>query len=146
MYTSGSSGVPKGVTILNSAIPAAVAGASSIVGEYLSPNDRLLAYPPLAHIIEFVFENASMFWVPHWAMGHRRRLPTPQYATAKAISLSSSHLSSLVCLLFGSRSRRASLARSNLAAWSKEIYSGLHYPQRKPCWRQAFPVAESSIA
>jgi long-chain acyl-CoA synthetase len=37
MYTSGSSGGPKGVTILHSAIAAAVAGASSIVGEYLSP-------------------------------------------------------------------------------------------------------------
>jgi long-chain acyl-CoA synthetase len=36
MY-SGSSRVPKGVTILHSAIAAAVAGASSIVGEYLSP-------------------------------------------------------------------------------------------------------------
>lgn len=62
MYTSGSSGTPKGVTILHSAIAAAVAGASSIVGDYLSPNDKLLAYLPLAHIIEFVFENASMFW------------------------------------------------------------------------------------
>jgi long-chain acyl-CoA synthetase len=36
MY-SGSSRVPKGVTILHSAIAAAVAGTSSIVGEYLSP-------------------------------------------------------------------------------------------------------------
>jgi long-chain acyl-CoA synthetase len=62
MYTSGSSGAPKGVTIRHSAIVAAVAGASSIVGGYLSPNDRLLAYLPLAHIIEFVFENASIFW------------------------------------------------------------------------------------
>ncbi|KAH8698221.1 hypothetical protein GQ44DRAFT_718305 [Phaeosphaeriaceae sp. PMI808] len=62
MYTSGTSGTPKGVTILHSAIAAAVAGASSIVGEYFSPSDKLLAYLPLAHIIEFVFENASLFW------------------------------------------------------------------------------------
>ncbi|KAH7399220.1 fatty acid activator Faa4 [Phaeosphaeria sp. MPI-PUGE-AT-0046c] len=62
MYTSGSSGIPKGVNILHSAIAAAVAGASSIVGGHLSPNDKLLAYLPLAHIMEFVFENASIFW------------------------------------------------------------------------------------
>ncbi|KAF2676481.1 acetyl-CoA synthetase-like protein [Lentithecium fluviatile CBS 122367] len=62
MYTSGTSGAPKGVTILHSAIAAAVAGASSIVGDYFSPSDKLLAYLPLAHIIEFVFENASIFW------------------------------------------------------------------------------------
>jgi long-chain acyl-CoA synthetase len=62
MYTSGSSGTPKGVTILHSAIAAAVAGASAIVGVHLTYNDKLLAYLPLAHIIEFVFENASIFW------------------------------------------------------------------------------------
>jgi long-chain acyl-CoA synthetase len=62
MYTSGSSGAPKGVTILHSAIAAAVAGASAVVGVHLTNDDRLLAYLPLAHIIEFVFENASIFW------------------------------------------------------------------------------------
>ena len=62
MYTSGTSGAPKGVTILHSAIVAGVAGPSSIVGEYFSPSDMLLAYLPLAHIIEFFFENVSMFW------------------------------------------------------------------------------------
>ena len=41
---------------------ASVAGASSIVGEYIGPGDGLLTYLPQAHIIEFVFENASIFW------------------------------------------------------------------------------------
>jgi long-chain acyl-CoA synthetase len=62
MYTSGSSGTPKGVTILHSAIAAAVAGASPLVGYHLVPGEKVLAYLPLAHIIEFVLENASMFW------------------------------------------------------------------------------------
>ncbi|KAJ4338022.1 long-chain fatty acid-CoA ligase [Ascochyta clinopodiicola] len=62
MYTSGSSGTPKGVTILHSTIVAGVAGAASIVGPYFSPKDRLLAYLPPAHIIEFVIENACIFW------------------------------------------------------------------------------------
>ena len=39
-----------------------VAGADSAVGEYLGPGDTLLAYLPLAHILEFVFENACLYW------------------------------------------------------------------------------------
>lgn len=62
MYTSGTSGVPKGVTIKHKAIVASVAGATSIVGDYLGPGDGLLAYLPQAHIIQFIFENASIFW------------------------------------------------------------------------------------
>jgi long-chain acyl-CoA synthetase len=62
MYTSGASGMPKAVTIKQKAIVASVAGATSIVGDYVGPGDRLLAYLPQAHIIEFIFENASLFW------------------------------------------------------------------------------------
>lgn len=62
MYTSGTSGTPKGVTIKHKAIVASVAGASSIVGDYIGPGDGLLTYLPQAHIIEFVFENAALFW------------------------------------------------------------------------------------
>lgn len=40
----------------------AVAGVDVIVGQYLGPGDSLLAYLPLAHILEFVFENACLFW------------------------------------------------------------------------------------
>lgn len=39
-----------------------VAGVDVIVGPYLGPGDGLLAYLPLAHIFEFVFENAVLFW------------------------------------------------------------------------------------
>jgi long-chain acyl-CoA synthetase len=39
-----------------------VAGATSIVGDYLGPGDVLLAYLPLAHILEFVFENSCLYW------------------------------------------------------------------------------------
>lgn len=39
-----------------------VAGVDIIVGQYLGPGDSLLAYLPLAHILEFVFENACLFW------------------------------------------------------------------------------------
>ncbi|KAI4245454.1 MAG: hypothetical protein L6R40_002515 [Gallowayella cf. fulva] len=62
MYTSGSTGTPKGVLLKHKNVIAAIAGADSIVGKYLGPGDRLIAYLPLAHIFEFMFENASIFW------------------------------------------------------------------------------------
>ncbi|KAL8830472.1 MAG: hypothetical protein Q9170_005725 [Blastenia crenularia] len=39
-----------------------IAGADTIVGKYLGPSDKLITYLPLAHIFEFMFENASIFW------------------------------------------------------------------------------------
>jgi long-chain acyl-CoA synthetase len=39
-----------------------VAGVTTIVGQYLGPGDSLLAYLPLAHILEFVFESACLYW------------------------------------------------------------------------------------
>ncbi|KAL1302046.1 hypothetical protein AAFC00_002492 [Neodothiora populina] len=62
MYTSGSTGAPKGVLLKHKNVVAAIAGVDVIVGPYLGPGDGLLTYLPLAHILEFVFENACLFW------------------------------------------------------------------------------------
>ncbi|KAJ4363144.1 long-chain fatty acid-CoA ligase [Neocucurbitaria cava] len=62
MYTSGSTGTPKGVMIKHRNIVAAVAGVDVIVGKYLGPGDVLITYLPAAHILEFVFENAVLYW------------------------------------------------------------------------------------
>jgi long-chain acyl-CoA synthetase len=62
MYTSGSMGAPKGVLLKHKNVVAAIAGVDVIVGQYLGPGDGLLAYLPLAHILEFVFENACLYW------------------------------------------------------------------------------------
>lgn len=62
MYTSGSTGTPKGVLLTHANVVAAVAGVDLIVGPYLGPGDGLLTYLPLAHILEFVFETACLFW------------------------------------------------------------------------------------
>ena len=35
---------------------------NTIIGQYIGPGDGLLAYLPAAHILEFVFENATLFW------------------------------------------------------------------------------------
>ncbi|KAH9868969.1 hypothetical protein J1614_008046 [Plenodomus biglobosus] len=62
MYTSGSTGTPKGVMIKHRNVVAAVAGVDVIVGRYLGPGDVLITYLPAAHILEFVFENAVLYW------------------------------------------------------------------------------------
>lgn len=62
MYTSGSTGPPKGVPLKHKAVVAAIAGVNTIVGPYIGPGDAFLNYLPLAHILEFVFETACLFW------------------------------------------------------------------------------------
>lgn len=62
MYTSGSTGPPKGVILKQRQVIASLAGIQSIVAPYLSPKDAILTYLPQSHILEFVFENACLFW------------------------------------------------------------------------------------
>lgn len=62
MYTSGTTGPPKGVPLTHKNLVAAVAGLDSIFGEFVGPGDAVLAYLPLAHSFEFAFENMSLYW------------------------------------------------------------------------------------
>lgn len=39
-----------------------MAGINVVVGPYLGPGDGLLAYLPAAHILEFIFESACLYW------------------------------------------------------------------------------------
>ncbi|KAH7318936.1 long-chain-fatty-acid-CoA ligase-like protein [Rhexocercosporidium sp. MPI-PUGE-AT-0058] len=61
MYTSGSTGVPKGVELTHKNIVAAVAGINTTLGSYLHPGDGLLAYLPLAHIFEVLLEHVALY-------------------------------------------------------------------------------------
>ncbi|KAH7352445.1 hypothetical protein KP509_19G045500 [Ceratopteris richardii] len=55
MYTSGSTGMPKGVMMSHGNMVATVAGVLNIVPN-ISPKDRYLAYLPLAHVLELSAE------------------------------------------------------------------------------------------
>ncbi|TKA63679.1 hypothetical protein B0A49_12373 [Cryomyces minteri] len=74
MYTSGSTGAPKGVLLKHKNIVAAITGVNAVIEEYMAPGERLLAYLPLAHIIEFVFENAALYWGGVLGYGNPRTL------------------------------------------------------------------------
>lgn len=74
MYTSGSTGTPKGVPLKHSNVVASVAGVSVVVKPFIGPGDGLLTYLPLAHILEFVLENASLHWGSTMGYGNPKTL------------------------------------------------------------------------
>lgn len=74
MYTSGSTGAPKGVLLTHRNVTAGMAGADSCVAHVITPDDVFLAYLPQAHILEFVVENLCILWGACLGYGSPRTL------------------------------------------------------------------------
>ncbi|KAG0684012.1 long-chain fatty acid-CoA ligase [Pichia californica] len=63
MYTSGSTGTPKGVVLSHENVVAGIGGvAGNIPDTTVTTNDRVIAFLPLAHIFELVFEMLVFYW------------------------------------------------------------------------------------
>ncbi|GAA6027858.1 hypothetical protein JCM8097_001751 [Rhodosporidiobolus ruineniae] len=74
MYTSGSTGAPKGVQITNANVLAAIGGTQKLIGHVVKKGETYMAYLPLAHIMEFAVEMCFMFVGARMGYGNPKTL------------------------------------------------------------------------
>lgn len=61
MYTSGTTGAPKGAVITHANAIASLGAVYAYLGHFLKPHDAYLAYLPLSHVMEYIVEMCLFF-------------------------------------------------------------------------------------
>ncbi|CAJ0911016.1 9413_t:CDS:10 [Entrophospora sp. SA101] len=74
MYTSGTTGNPKGVILTHANLVAAIGGVEKMLGHLIQEDDSFLAYLPLAHVLEFGVEHVCLWWGVTLGYGSPRTL------------------------------------------------------------------------
>ena len=108
MYTSGSTGPPKGVQITNANIVACCGAVQSLIPHVIKEGETYIAYLPLAHIMEFAVEMCVMYVGAEVGYGNVKTLTDASVRVSR--TQRSAHFTIIYILLNGMQNCRGDIA------------------------------------